>query len=70
MRVERALGRFQRPREAIGPLTVVPWAMVAADRVMMRDRAAELRDQLSDTAALISSHCSSSEPRLPGARIV
>jgi hypothetical protein len=42
--VERALGRFQSPRETLGPLTVVPWAMVAANRVMMRDRAAELHD--------------------------
>jgi 3-oxoacyl-[acyl-carrier protein] reductase len=28
--VERALGRFQSPRETLGPLTVVPWAMAAA----------------------------------------
>ena len=44
MRVERALGRLERPREAFGPLAVVPWAMVAADRVMMRNGAAELHN--------------------------
>ena len=69
VRVERALRRFQSPREALGPLAIVPRAMVAADRVMMRDRAAELHDHFRHRR-LISSHCSSSEPRLPGARIV
>src|ERR1700730_13529680 len=42
MRVEGALGRPERTREALGPLAVVPWAMVTADRMMVRDRAAEL----------------------------
>ena len=42
VRVEGALGRLERAREALGPLAVVPWAMVTADRMMVRDRPAEL----------------------------
>ena len=40
LRIERALGGAQRRGEQVRPLAVVPAAMVAADGVVMRDRAA------------------------------
>jgi hypothetical protein len=51
------------PSMAAGPDA----AMVAPDRVVMGDCAAERKDRLSDAASLISSHCSSSRPGRPGA---
>src|SRR5258708_39206107 len=40
LRVECLLGGAQRRGEQPRTLLVIPWTMIAADRVMMRDRAA------------------------------
>ena len=45
-RVERALRGAQRAGEAVGPLPVVPGAVIAADGVVMRDRAAVPQDRV------------------------
>ncbi len=39
-RIERALRRFQRNREQLRPLAIVPGSMIASDGVVMGDRAA------------------------------
>ena len=65
-RVERALGRPQRRGERLRALAVVPGPVVAADRVVVGDRARPRRGSPRTPRALTSSHCSSSIPRRAG----
>ena len=48
MRVDGGLGAAQRGGERLGPLAVVPRAVVAADRVVVGDRAAGRDERIGD----------------------